>query len=90
MTLPLFMFGRVQNADVRNRFSGWHAGARGHDLYLDMLQKLCNDADSFPDMTIAGATATVHAHRFLLRAQLPHLSMWLCPCVVSVLLPFTI
>ena len=54
------------------------AGARGHDLYLDFLGKLFNDMESFPDMLVnASAGATLHVHRFFVRARLPNLGVFL-------------
>ena len=48
------------------------AGARGHDLYLEMLDKLYDDADSFPDCPITTPSGRVLVHRFMLHARLPH------------------
>ncbi|KAK9797377.1 hypothetical protein WJX73_007493 [Symbiochloris irregularis] len=50
-----------------------HAGARGHDLFLDFIQKLFNDVDSFPDIIISLPDGPISVHRFLLRARLPKL-----------------
>lgn len=59
------------------------AGARGHDLYLDMLQKLINDPDSFPDTSVVLQNSTVLVHRFLLAARLPHIGVWCCTCTCA-------
>eukprot|EP01025_Chloroclados_australasicus_P038639 TRINITY_DN3989_c0_g3_i1.p1 TRINITY_DN3989_c0_g3~~TRINITY_DN3989_c0_g3_i1.p1 ORF type:complete len:504 (-),score=46.41 TRINITY_DN3989_c0_g3_i1:605-2023(-) len=47
--------------------------ARGHDLYLDFIQHLLNNQDSFPDVILTAREKQLQCHRCILHIRCPGL-----------------
>ena len=53
------------------------AAARGHDPYMEFLEKLFDNHDSFPDAVCRLSSGQLHLHRFILAARSPLLCTYL-------------